>query len=128
MIDDKSLIVIVDDDLSIREAMVDLIDALGLKAVACDSPRQFLASEWLAQAACLIVDIQMPDMNGLELQTKVGQIRQSLPIIFLTSADDLDVRLSALNNGASAYLNKPVDQAELIIQLRKALARPQPHG
>src|SRR6476661_9013297 len=108
------LIAIVDDDESLRSALQDLIESDGLSALCFGSAEQFLDSGARHKAACLIADIRMPGMSGLELQAKLKAERCPLPIIFITAHGDAEMRIHAMRQGAVEFLSKPFDDAVLL--------------
>jgi FixJ family two-component response regulator len=117
------IVSIIDDDASVRAAMEDLVNALGLMAYAFDSAEAFLSSPQIDTTSCLIADIQMPGMNGLELQSELlAQGRDRLPIIFITAFPERGIRERAEAAGAFAFLEKPFDGNALVGFLRAALA------
>jgi FixJ family two-component response regulator len=117
------LIAIVDDDESLRSALQDLIESDGLSALCFGSAEQFLNSEARQKAACLIADIRMPGMSGLELQAKLKAERYRIPIIFITAHGDAEMRTLAMRDGAVEFLTKPFDDAVLLEIVHAALAR-----
>jgi len=117
------LIAIVDDDESVQSALQDLIESDGLSALCFGSAEQFLDSEARYKAACLIADIRMPGMSGLELQAKLKAERCRIPIIFITAHGDAEMRTLAMRGGALEFLAKPFDDAVLLEMVHAALAR-----
>jgi FixJ family two-component response regulator len=117
------LIAIVDDDESLRSALQDLIESDGLSALCFGSAEQFMNSEARHKAACLIADIRMPGMSGLELQAKLKAERYRTPIIFITAHGDAEMRTLAMRDGAVEFLTKPFDDAVLLEIVHAALAR-----
>jgi FixJ family two-component response regulator len=117
------LIAIVDDDESLRSALQDLIESDGLSALCFGSAEQFLNSEARQEAACLIADIRMPGMSGLELQAKLKAEGYRIPIIFITAHGDAEMRTLAMRDGAVEFLTKPFDDAVLLEIVHAALAR-----
>jgi FixJ family two-component response regulator len=115
------LIAIVDDDDSIRSALQGLMKEADLPSVAFASAEEFLQSGEQRQTACLIADIRMPGMSGLELQARLSSERQRIPIIFITAHGDEDIRLQALRAGAVEFLAKPFDDEVLLDSVRAAL-------
>lgn len=115
------LVAIVDDDDSIRGALQGLMKEAELPAVAFASAEEFLQSGEQRQTACLIADIRMPGMSGLELQSRLNKERQRIPIIFITAHGDEDMRLQALRAGAVEFLAKPFDDEVLLDSVRAAL-------
>ncbi len=117
------LVAIVDDDESVQRALQDLIESDDLTALCFDSAEQFLDSEARNTAACLIADIRMPGMSGLELQTKLKTERCRIPIIFITANGDAEMRIHAMREGAVEFLSKPFDDEVLLQAVNAALGR-----
>lgn len=117
------LVAIVDDDESVQSALQDLIESDGLSTLCFGSAEQFLDSEARNKAACLIADIRMPGMSGLELQAKLKAERCRIPIIFITAHGDAEMRILAMREGAVEFLSKPFDDAVLLTIIHAALDR-----
>lgn len=115
------LIAIVDDDDSMRTAVQDLLEAVGLAAQSFASAEEFLNSGRQRGIACLIADIRMPGMSGLELQAHLNAERCKMPIIFITAHGDEKMRLQARREGAVEFLSKPFDNEVLLDCVRAAL-------
>jgi FixJ family two-component response regulator len=115
------LIAIVDDDESLKSALQDLIESDGLFALSFGSAEQFLGSEARHNAACLIADIRMSGMSGLELQAKLKAERCRIPIIFITAHGDAEMKILAMREGAMAFLTKPFEDALLLEIVHAAL-------
>ncbi|HWW93549.1 MAG TPA: response regulator [Vicinamibacteria bacterium] len=115
------MIAIVDDDDSVRTAVQGLLKAVGLPAQAFASAEGFLESGRQDETACLIADIRMPGMSGLELQAKLNAERRRIPIIFITAHGDAKMRMQALRAGAVEFLAKPFDDKALLDSVRAAL-------
>jgi FixJ family two-component response regulator len=115
------LVAIVDDDESVQLALRDLIESEGLPAICFGSAEQFLDSEARSKAACLIADIRMPGMSGLELQAKLKVERCRIPVIFITAHGDAEMRIHAMRQGAVEFLSKPFDDAVLLEIVHAAL-------
>ena len=115
------VVAIVDDDELIRESLGGLMKAAGFPAVAFASGEEFLNSGEQENTACLIVDIRMQGMSGLELQSKLSKDDRRIPIIFITAHRDENTRMQALRAGAVKFLTKPVDKGVLIDSVRTAL-------
>ena len=107
------LISIVDDDASLRNSLDNLIRSAGLRVQLFSSAEAFLASSQARNTACLIVDVQMPGMNGLDLQHKIVSSNWHIPIIFITSHQDTGLRMRAIEAGAVSFLYKPFREEEL---------------
>jgi FixJ family two-component response regulator len=114
-------IAIVDDDRSVQTALQDLIESEGLSTLCFGSAEQFLDSGAQHKAACLIADIRMPGMSGLELQTKLKAERCRVPIIFITAHGDARMRTQSMRDGAVKFLAKPFDNAVLLEAVHAAL-------
>ncbi len=115
------LVAIVDDDDLIRGALQGLLKAVGWPAQAFASAEEFLESGQQHQTACLIADIRMPGMSGLELQAKLNAERCRIPTIFITAHGDAKMRMQALRAGAVEFLAKPFDDEALLQSVRAAL-------
>src|ERR1700678_2767722 len=117
----SKLIAIVDDDEAMQDSLRDLMESAGLAARCFGSAEEFLKSDLHGKAACLIVDIRMPKMSGLELQARLKQEECNVPIIFITAYDDAEIRAEAMKEGAVEFLAKPFDHQLLLKKLRSAL-------
>jgi FixJ family two-component response regulator len=117
----RSLISIVDDDASVREALPDLLNEFGYASRAFASAADFLESKYVATSDCLVLDMAMPEMSGLELQQEMNRRAPLVPIVFITAQWDETLRPRVLKLGAADCLFKPFDGAALIEAIRKAL-------
>jgi FixJ family two-component response regulator len=117
----SKLIAIVDDDKSVQSALQDLVESEGLSTLCFGSAEQFLDSGAQRNAACLIADIRMPGMSGLELQAKLKADRCRIPIIFITAHGDAKMQTQALREGALKFLAKPFDNTVLLEAVHAAL-------
>jgi FixJ family two-component response regulator len=115
------LVAIVDDDDLMRSALGGLLKAVGLPAQEFASAEEFLNSGQKQHIGCLIADIRMPGISGLELQAKLNADRCRIPIIFITAHGDEKMRLQALRAGAVEFLAKPFDDETLLVSVRAAL-------
>jgi FixJ family two-component response regulator len=115
------LVAIVDDDDSMRSALQGLLRSAELSAQSFASAEEFLNSGQQQQVACLIADIRMPGMSGLELQAKLNAERCRIPIIFITAHGDEKMRLLALRAGAVEFMAKPFNDEVLLESVRAAL-------
>ena len=111
------------DDESIQSALQDLIESDGLSTLCFGSAEQFLDSEARHTAVCLIADIRMPGMSGLELQAHLKTERCRIPIIFITANGDAEMRIHAMREGAVEFLSKPFDDEVLLQAVNAALGR-----
>ena len=114
-------VVIVDDDDLVRGALHGLMKEAGFSALAFASAEQFLNSGQQEHTACLIADIRMPGMSGLELQSRLNENHYRIPIIFITAQGDEKMRMQALRAGAVEFLTKPLDDKLLLDSVRAAL-------
>jgi FixJ family two-component response regulator len=115
------LVAVVDDDESMRAAVEDLLSSVGIKARSFASAEEFLLSGLHNEIACLISDIRMPGMTGLELQAKLVAEGSRIPIIFITAHGNTRMRRQALDAGAIEFLGKPFDDESLLGSVRAAL-------
>jgi FixJ family two-component response regulator len=118
---EPELISIVDDDRSVQSALKDLMESAGLSARCFGSAEEFLEWDQRNQTACLVLDIRMPGMSGLELQAKLKAEGSLIPIIFITAHGDSKMRVQALKAGAVEVLIKPFDDEILLEKIRPAL-------
>ena len=116
-----NLVAIVDDDDLVRSALQGLLKSVGLPAQTFASSEEFLKSGQQHQAGCLIADIRMPGISGLELQAKLNADRCRIPTIFITAHGDEKMRMQALRAGAVEFLAKPFDDEALLESVRAAL-------
>jgi FixJ family two-component response regulator len=117
----SKLIAIIDDDEAMQDSLHDLLEAAGLTARCFGSAEDFLKSDLHGKAACLIVDIRMPKMSGLELQATLKDEECNVPIIFITAHGDAGMRIQAMRRGAVEFLAKPFDHHLLLKRVRAAL-------
>jgi FixJ family two-component response regulator len=121
--DSLPLVALVDDDESVRESLPDLLGELGFAVETFASAEDFLASESIEHTDCLILDIAMPGMTGLELQQELARRGEQVPIVFITGDGDANVRRQTLALGAVECLIKPFSEKALIVALNGALGR-----
>ena len=118
----QSLVSVVDDDVSVRESLESLIRSAGWRARVFASAEEFLDSPHLRNTACLVLDLQLPGMNGNELHRNLLANGKRIPVIFMTAhVSDHEARTRALFNGAVAYLSKPFEETELLEAIETAL-------
>ncbi len=115
------LIVIVDDDDALRTSLDNLLRSVGFRVQGFASAEAFLHANQAPETACLILDVRLPGMNGLELQRQLGAVHWRIPVIFVTAYADDDVRTRALAAGAIAFLYKPCREEELLNAIETAL-------
>ncbi len=123
-ISEAPVISIVDDDLSVRRSTLRLLRSSGLRAEAFASAEDFLQSGLVEQTACLVLDMSMPGMNGLELQRRLAEIGRLNPIVFVSARATEEEECRARQAGASAFLRKPVSKDALLRAIRSALVIP----
>jgi FixJ family two-component response regulator len=126
MTHDPSIVMIVDDDDSIRRAVRRLMKSFGFAVETFASAEEFLDSDRLNKTSCLILDVHMPGMSGLELQERLVASNRAIPIIFITAFTDDRARVRALKSGAVGYLAKPFADEELLNCIHAALKLPIP--
>jgi len=117
------LVFIVDDDASVRKALGRLVRAAGYEVELFGCASEFLAREVSIRPACLLLDVRMPGMSGIELQQTIGGTQRELPIVFITGHGDEAVREKTLAAGAVDVLYKPVDDRVLLAAIEQALSR-----
>jgi FixJ family two-component response regulator len=118
---EASLVSVVEDDQFFRESMRRLLRSFGYSVETFPSATDFLASPHLGETACLIADVHMPAMTGLELHRRLIEMGHAIPTILVTAYPDIDVRTRALKDGVLCYLRKPVDEGHLTRCLSAAL-------
>ena len=118
-------VVVVDDDISVRESLELLIQHEGWEPALFGSAREFLASLPNVVPSCLILDVNLPDLSGLDIQQRVGEAKPSTPIIFITGYGDIPTSVRAMKAGAAEFLTKPIDDKVMIDAIRVAVRRGQ---
>ena len=115
------MIAVVDDEELVRTALQRLLKTFGYTSIAFESAEEFLSRGCLPEVRCLIADIRMPGMSGLELQAKLKANRYHIPIIFITAHGDAKMRIQAMRDGAVEFLTKPFDNAVLLETVHAAV-------
>ena len=123
MSETREWVYVVDDDLSVREALCSLIRSVGLNVETHPSAAAFLAAPRTSGAACLVLDVRMPDLDGLSLQTQLAQAGEHIPIIFITGHGDIPMAVRAMKKGAVEFLAKPFRDEDLLSAIEQALER-----
>ena len=118
----KVVVVAVDDDFRVRESIDSLVESAGYEPELFASGEEFLKSGTLALAACVITDVRMPGMDGIELQRRIRLERPTLPVIFISAHENAEIRQIALEEGAVDFLYKPFNAADLLEKVRTALS------
>ena len=121
--DSIPVVFVVDDDVSVRESLEPLIRCEGCQTEVFASARQFLARPRLVAPSCLVLDVTLPDLDGLELQRLIGVERLDMPIIFITGHGDVPMTVRAMKAGALEFLTKPLDTEVLLSAIRLAIER-----
>jgi FixJ family two-component response regulator len=117
------IVFIVDDDISVRESLELLIRSQGWQAETFESAKEFLDRPRVLVPSCLILDVSLPGLNGLELQKRVAVERTEMPIVFITGHGDVPMSVEAMKAGALEFLTKPLSQNVLVSAIRNALDR-----
>ena len=117
------IVFVVDDDVSVRESLESLIRCVGFRAETFASAREFLARPRVLTPSCLVLDVSLPDLNGLELQRRVTADRLDMPIIFITGYGDVPMTVQAMKAGAVEFLTKPFGDEVLLGAVRNAIER-----
>jgi FixJ family two-component response regulator len=117
------VVVAVDDDFRVRESLESLIGSAGYEPVLFSTAEEFLQSGTLAAAICVITDVRMPGMDGIELQRRIRLERPELPVIFISAHNHAEIRQKALDDGAFDFLFKPFNAADLLEAIQAALAK-----
>jgi FixJ family two-component response regulator len=122
-LESKAVIAVVDDDPSVRRGLERLIRSLGWKAEAFASAQEFLAHPRTEAPSCLVLDLQLPGLSGLDLQTRMVEVGLETPIVFLTGHGDIPASVKAMKAGAVEFLTKPVDEQHLLKAIQEAIER-----
>src|SRR6266699_1686775 len=117
------VVFVVDDDVSVRESLELLIDSAGWQSETFASAQGFLSSARVVAPSCLVLDVALPDLNGLELQKRVAVDRIDMPIIFISGYGDVPMTVRAMKAGAVEFLTKPLADEALLSAVRSALER-----
>ena len=123
MTDTDPIVFVVDDDAAIRDAVRKLISSVGLRVETFGSTREFLNAKRPVAPACLVLDVRLPDVSGLEFQRDLAQANIQLPIIFITGHADIPMTVRAMKAGAVEFLTKPFRGQELLDAIQDAIAK-----
>jgi FixJ family two-component response regulator len=121
--DSDAIIAIVDDDASAREGLQSLIRSVGWRVETFGSAQEFLGRRGAETPSCLILDLQLPGLSGLDLQERMAEVGLAIPIVFLTGHGDIPASVQAMKAGAVEFLTKPLDEQQLLKAIREALER-----
>jgi len=119
----KGHVAIIEDDVLVRQALGDCMESAGYSVVGFGSAEEFLASSLAANAACLVVDVELPGITGLELQERLAGTDHRAPIVFISAHGTDANRKQAIKQGAAGFLSKPVRREELLIAIGAAIQR-----
>ena len=114
---------IIDDDAGMRQAIQDLVESVGLRAESFTTGEEFLRKQHALEASCLVLDVRLPQMSGLDFQRKLAEIGAQIPIIFITAHGDIPMSVRALKSGAVEFLTKPFRDQDLLDAIQQALQR-----
>jgi two-component system response regulator FixJ len=117
----EPVVYVVDDNESARQSLTWLIESVGLKARAFSSAQQYLDTRDTSLVGCLVLDMRMPGMSGLELQERLCELGYTMPVIFITAFGELQAAVLAMKRGAIDFIEKPYDSEQLLAQIQKAL-------
>jgi FixJ family two-component response regulator len=123
MMDAEALVCVVDDDAPMRESLQNLLRSVGLRVEAFTSAQEFLHSPRLDVPSCLVLDVRLPGISGLELQQRLAEGDMAMPIIFITGHGDIPMTVQAMKAGAVEFLSKPFRDQALLDAIQQALAR-----
>ncbi|HWY29632.1 MAG TPA: response regulator transcription factor [Candidatus Acidoferrum sp.] len=118
-----SIVFVVDDNAAMREALVRLIRSAGLRVAAFKSAEEFLRQNWTDIPACMVLDVRMPGMSGLELQRELAAMKKQIPVIFITAHGDIPMSVRAMKAGAVEFLPKPFHDQDLLDAIHQAILR-----
>jgi FixJ family two-component response regulator len=123
MAEAKAIVFVVDDDLSVREALGSLIRSAGLKVESFASAQEFLARPRSELPCCLVLDVRLPGLSGLDLQKRMAELHAEIPIIFITGHGDVPTSVQAMKAGAVEFLTKPFQDQDLLDAIQQAIKR-----
>jgi RNA polymerase sigma factor (sigma-70 family) len=124
---EEQIVYLVDDDADVREGVSALLQSVGLKVVALSSTVEFLAHKGSQGPSCLILDVRLPGLSGLDFQTELAKTQNDIPIIFITGHGDIPMTVKAMKAGAVEFLTKPFRDQDLLDAVRFALERDRAH-
>jgi FixJ family two-component response regulator len=121
--EDAPIVFIIDDDADVRRAIQDLLESVALESEAFATPQEFLASQRADRPGCLVLDVRLPGMSGLDFQRALAEAGVAIPIIFITGHGDVPMTVQAMKSGAVEFLMKPFRTQELLDAIQQALDR-----
>jgi FixJ family two-component response regulator len=119
----KQTVYIVDDDADVREGLTSLLESVGLQVMALSSTAEFLTNKRSEGPSCLILDVRLPGLSGLDFQSDLSKVENNIPIIFITGHGDIPMTVKAMKAGAVEFLTKPLREQDLLDAVRLALER-----
>src|SRR5271165_2471781 len=122
-IEDVTTVFIIDDDVGVRESIKDLVDSVGLHAESFATAQEFLSSDRPRGPSCLVLDVRLPGISGLDLQQELRRAGIRIPIIFITGHADIPMTVKAMKSGAVEFLTKPFRDQDLLDVIQRALNR-----
>jgi RNA polymerase sigma factor (sigma-70 family) len=120
---DVPTVFVIDDDRGVRESIQDMLEALGLRCEAFATAQQFLATDWRKIPGCLILDVRLPGISGLDLQQEMKKAKVGIPIVFITAHADIPMTVKAMKSGAVEFLTKPFREQDLLDAVQRSLSR-----
>ena len=118
-----AIVLVVDDDVSVREALGSLIRSAGLRVETFASAQEFLARPPIDAPGCLVLDVRLPDLSGLDLQKRMAEVNLEIPIVFITGHGDVPTSVQAMKAGALEFLTKPFAEPDLLDAIQQAIKR-----
>ena len=120
---DTAIVFVIDDDAAVREAIQGLLKSVGLRSTSFGTAQEFLSSQRTEEPSCLVLDVRLPGINGLDFQGQLAEAGVSIPIIFLTGHGDIPMSVRAMKSGAIEFLTKPFRDQDLLDAINQALDR-----
>ena len=120
---DTAIVFVIDDDAAVREAIQGLLKSVGLRSTSFGTAQEFLSSERTDEPSCLVLDVRLPGINGLDFQGQLAEAGVSIPIIFITGHGDIPMSVRAMKSGAVEFLTKPFRDQDLLDAINQALNR-----
>jgi len=120
---DTPVVYVVDDDISMRESLTDLFESMRMEALAFESASDFLQTADLARPGCILLDVRLPGLNGLDFQTQLERIGSKLPIVFMTGFGDIPMSVKAMKAGAVDFLTKPFRDQDILDAIGAAMEK-----
>jgi FixJ family two-component response regulator len=122
-VNEKPIVHVVDDDACMRDALAGLFDSIGLQTTTYATAEDFLAANLSERPSCIVLDVRLPDMNGLEFQTRLGQMGIQIPVVMMTGYGDIPMSVHAMKRGAVDFLPKPFRDQDMLEAVLAAIER-----